>query len=69
MMKLSRDQWPKFNAATWSPVFYASLPDVLLVVGACSLTYGAWLVYEPAGFITAGLLLMAGGFLASRKFA
>lgn len=33
-------------------------------IGAVGLiAYGAWLVYPPAGYITAGVLLLAGLFL------
>lgn len=32
--------------------------DLLALVGAGSVSYGAWLVYEPAGFIVAGLLAL-----------
>jgi hypothetical protein len=41
--------------------------DVAGLVGAVSLSYGAWLVYRPAGFIVAGMLLIAGSILASRS--
>ncbi len=68
-MKLSIQQLRAFNVASWSPMLYASLPDAMLVAGASCLTYGAWLVYAPAGYIVGGVLLMLGGFLASRKFA
>lgn len=44
----------------------SALPDVLLVAGAAVASYGAGLVYAPAGFIAAGLLLMAGGYLTAR---
>jgi hypothetical protein len=30
------------------------LPDVLLVAGALCLSYGAWLAWNPAGFIVLG---------------
>lgn len=45
----------------------AFIPDALLVAGAGALSCGAWMVYAPAGFIVAGLLLIGGGFLASRR--
>jgi len=67
-MKLSTQQRQRISVASWSPLLYASLPDVLLICGASCATYGAWLVYQPAGYIVGGLALMAGGFLASRKF-
>jgi hypothetical protein len=40
--------------------------DCAGILGAASLAYGAWLAYKPAGFIVAGLLLLAGSLLASR---
>jgi hypothetical protein len=42
------------------------LPDALMIGGAAALSYGASLVYFPAGFIVAGLLLMTAGVLAAR---
>lgn len=43
------------------------VPDALLISGAVLIAYGAWLIYPPAGFITAGLLLLVAGVLASRS--
>ena len=31
-----------------------------------SIAYGSWLIYEPAGFIVGGVLVLAGIFLAAR---
>jgi hypothetical protein len=31
------------------------------------IAYGAWLIYEPAGFITAGVLLLIGTILLGMK--
>lgn len=46
----------------------ALAPDVLLIAGAGSLSYGAWLAYPPAGFIIAGLLaIFAGLKIATAK--
>ncbi len=42
------------------------IPDVLLIAGAACLSYGAWLVYEPAGFVVGGLLLTAAGIVTSK---
>lgn len=36
-------------------------PDALIVAGAAAVSYGAWSVYEPAGFIVAGLLMAYAG--------
>lgn len=43
-----------------------SLRDVLGVTGAASFTYGAWLIYRPAGFLVAGVFLLVGAFLDAR---
>lgn len=37
------------------------LPDLLLVTGSASISFGAWLVFPPAGFIVGGFLLLATG--------
>jgi hypothetical protein len=42
------------------------LPDVLMLSGACGVSYGAWLVYEPAGYLVGGVLLMTAGILGAR---
>lgn len=34
---------------------------LLLTAGVVALTYGAWLVYEPAGWLVAGLALVSLG--------
>jgi hypothetical protein len=44
-------------------------PDALMAAGASSIAYGAWLMYEPAGFIVGGSLLLTAGILAARKVA
>jgi len=41
------------------------LPDALLVAGAMTLSYGAYLAYPPAGYIVAGAL----GIIAGLKIA
>ena len=30
------------------------IPDILAVIGAALVSYGAWTAYQPAGFILAG---------------
>lgn len=40
--------------------------DLAGLAGAGLVAYGAWLVYAPAGFITAGTLLLAGAALLAR---
>ena len=37
------------------------VPDVLLVIGAVSISYGSWLIYPPAGFIVAGAIMFYTG--------
>jgi len=37
------------------------LPDALMIIGAASLSYGAWLAYPPAGFVVAGCLAILAG--------
>lgn len=36
------------------------LLTLLAVVATGSIAYGSWLVYEPAGYIVGGLLLLMG---------
>lgn len=40
------------------------LPDALMLAGAASVSWGASLVYLPAGWIVAGLFLIVAGVLA-----
>ncbi|MEA3042984.1 MAG: hypothetical protein QOH47_822 [Sphingomonadales bacterium] len=40
--------------------------DAAGLAGAGLVAYGAWLVYAPAGFVVAGLLLLAGALLHAR---
>lgn len=35
------------------------LPLLLLLAGAAAIAVGAWLIFEPAGYIAGGMLLMA----------
>jgi hypothetical protein len=44
----------------------AILTDLAGLVGVGLAAYGAWLIYEPAGFIVGGALLIAGALLVSR---
>lgn len=45
------------------------LPDVLMLAGAAGLSYGAWMIYEPAGFLVGGTLVLIGGILTARVVA
>lgn len=44
-------------------------PDTLLMAGAGCVSYGAWLIYPPAGFIVGGLLMLVGGYLSASTAA
>jgi hypothetical protein len=46
-------------AASW-------LPDALMLAGAAGVSYGAGLVYPPAGWIVGGLFALSAGYLAAR---
>lgn len=51
----------------------ASLPldnyisDLLGIGGFIFLSYGCWLMYEPAGYIVAGVLLIAAAYTIARN--
>jgi hypothetical protein len=45
----------------------AAIPDALIVAGAGVLSYGAWLVYPPAGYLVAGGLMLVFGVMAALK--
>jgi hypothetical protein len=57
----------KLRLAAWHAALGSNVPDMLIFAGAASISYGAWLMYPPAGFITGGLLLLAAGVIASRS--
>lgn len=40
--------------------------DLVGLAGVGSISYGAWLIYAPAGFIVAGFLALAGVIVAAR---
>ena len=63
-MKIMADM--KLRLVAWRTALGSNVPDLLIFAGAASLSYGAWLVYPPAGFITGGLLLLVAGVIASR---
>jgi hypothetical protein len=41
------------------------IPDFLLISGTATLCYGSWLVYQPAGFIVGGILVIYAGLKLS----
>lgn len=42
-------------------------PDALMVLGAGSIAYGAWLLHAAAGFVVGGAFSLGAGILAARK--
>lgn len=42
------------------------LPDVLMIAGGASLSYGAWSAWPPAGFLVVGALLIVAGLQIAR---
>jgi hypothetical protein len=55
----------RFVGAMVPPV----LRDGIGLAGAASFTYGAWLIYEPAGFMVGGVLLVATAVLLAGRSA
>jgi hypothetical protein len=43
--------------------------DAAALVGAALITYGVWLIYQPAAFIVAGAFVLTGAWLAARRGA
>ncbi|MCX7177711.1 MAG: hypothetical protein NTX56_02750 [Proteobacteria bacterium] len=43
------------------------LPDLLIVAGAASVAFGAWLAWSPAGYLVGGVLLLVGGLQLARN--
>ena len=50
-----------------SAVATALLPDALIAGGAAAVSYGAHLIYAPAGYIVGGLLSLVVGRLIAIK--
>lgn len=48
-------------------VFPALARDFTGLSGVGLVSYGAWLVYVPAGFITGGVLLLVGAVISGRR--
>jgi hypothetical protein len=48
----------------------AALPTILIdiagLTGAALVSFGAWQIYRPAGFIVGGVFLLVGSFLTAR---
>ena len=45
---------------------FAFVRDVAGLSGVALVSYGAWLVYQPAGFIAGGAILLAGAVSSAR---
>lgn len=41
-------------------------PDALMLLGAAAISYGAGLMYLPAGFVVGGLLAIGAGYLSAK---
>lgn len=41
------------------------IPDLLMIAGAGGISYGAWVIYQPAGYMVAGGFALIGGVLLS----
>jgi hypothetical protein len=48
-------------------VLPALIRELAGLAGAGLIAYGAWLVYAPAGFVTGGILLLAGSLAAAAR--
>jgi hypothetical protein len=44
----------------------AMLRDAAGILGAALVAFGFWRIYQPAGFIVAGVLLVTASFLLAR---
>lgn len=42
------------------------LPDALMTAGGLVVSYGVYQIYAPAGYIVAGVLLIAAGVVAAK---
>lgn len=47
-------------------MFLIILAPLVGVLGALLLSYGAWLIYPPAGFVVAGALCLCWSWLVAR---
>ena len=43
------------------------VPDILAVSGAIVISYGTYLIYEPAGFIVIGIMFIASAVILSKS--
>lgn len=59
------------ETAASGPDIGAAVADLCAIGGAGLVSYGAWLIFPPAGFIVGGMILLAFGSVAvlSRRSA
>ncbi len=57
----------RFIFAFLAAVLPSLLRDSVGIAGATLLVYGTWLIYRPAAFILAGLLLMSVAIVMARR--
>ncbi len=63
----STGNWLRRNGARACAGVPGLLIDLVGIAGAGCVSYGAWLVYRPAGFLVGGLLLMSAALLLGRR--
>jgi hypothetical protein len=56
----------KLPAATTAGLLFRALPGI---GGLALVSYGAWLAYHPAGFVVAGVVLLADRIADARRTA
>jgi hypothetical protein len=54
----------KFETVT--KTIRAMIPDALMIAGSALIAYGAYQIFEPAGFIVGGALACYGGYQAAQ---
>lgn len=42
------------------------IPDLMIIFGACGISYGAYLIHEPYGYCAAGAFMLITGVLMAR---
>ncbi len=50
----------------WLPVAKVAARDLSGIVAVASIAYGSWLIYQPAGFIVGGFIVLAGVIAMAR---
>lgn len=52
---------------TSAPAAGAWVEQATALAGTASITFGAWQVYHPAGYIVGGMILLVGAVISARK--